>query len=164
MKLTVHPMPNAAHEDMHDMSTDELDQLAKSIAGKGGKWRFDKEHRLLFIDKIIGGSIPKEFIPPIENGVREAMETGVLAGYEMVDMAAMVIDGSYYEVDSSEMAFKIAGSMAFKEACWRAVPKLLEPIMRIEVVVPEEYLSQVFGDLNSRRAAVQGTENRLAAM
>ena len=163
VKLTVHPMPNAAHEDMHDMSTDELDQLAKSIAGKGGKWRFDKEHRLLFIDKIIGGSIPKEFIPPIENGVREAMETGVLAGYEMVDMAAMVIDGSYHEVDSSEMAFKIAGSMAFKEACRRAQPRLLEPIMRIEVVVPEEYLSQVFGDLNSRRAAVQGTENRLGS-
>ena len=163
VKLTVHPMPNAAHEDMHDMSTDELDELAKSIAGKGGKWRFDKEHRLLFIDKIIGGSIPKEFIPPIENGVREAMETGVLAGYEMVDMAAMVIDGSYHDVDSSEMAFKIAGSMAFKEACRRAQPRLLEPIMRIEVVVPEEYLSQVFGDLNSRRAAVQGTENRLGS-
>ena len=116
VRLTVHPMPNAAHEDMHDMSTDELDELAKTIAGKGGKWRFDKEHRLLFIDKTIGGSIPEEFIAPIENGVREAMETGVLAGYEMVDMAAMVIDGSYHEVDSSEMAFKIAGSMAFKEA------------------------------------------------
>src|SRR5271155_4457753 len=162
-EIVLHPMPNAAHEDMHDMSTDELDELAKSIAGKGGKWRFDKEHRLLFIDKTIGGSIPREFIAPIENGVREAMETGVLAGYEMVDMAAMVIDGSYHEVDSSEMAFKIAGSMAFKEACRRAVPKLLEPIMRIEVVVPEEYLSQVFGDLNSRRAAVQGTENRLGS-
>src|SRR5271155_5855824 len=163
VRLTVHPMPNAAHEDMHDMSTDELDELAKSIAGKGGKWRFDKEHRLLFIDKTIGGSIPREFIAPIENGVREAMETGVLAGYEMVDMAAMVIDGSYHEVDSSEMAFKIAGSMAFKEACRRAVPKLLEPIMRIEGVVPEDYLSQVFGDLNSRRASVQGTENRLGS-
>ena len=97
------------------------------------------------------------------SGVREAMETGVLAGYEMVDMAAMVIDGSYHEVDSSEMAFKIAGSIAFKEACRKAGPKLLEPIMRIEVVVPEEYLSQVFGDLNSRRAAVQGTENRLGS-
>src|SRR5271155_2031611 len=104
VRLTVHPMPNAAHEDMHDMSTDELDELAKSIAGKGGKWRFDKEHRLLFIDKTIGGSIPREFIAPIENGVREAMETGVLAGYEMVDMAAMGIDGSYHEGDSWEKA------------------------------------------------------------
>ena len=105
---------------MHEMSTDELDELAKEVAGKGGKWRFDKEHRLLFIDKIVGGAIPKEFIPPIEDGVREAMETGVLAGYEMVDLAVVVIDGSYHDVDSSEMAFKIAGSMAFKEACRKA--------------------------------------------
>ena len=163
VRLAVHPMPNASHEDMHDMSTDELDELSKQVAGKGGKWRFDKEHRLLFIDKTIGGSIPREFIPPIENGVAEAMETGVLAGYEMVDLAVVVLDGSYHEVDSSEMAFKIAGSMAFKEACRRANPKLLEPIMRIEVVVPEEYLSQVFGDLNSRRASVQGTESRLGS-
>ena len=85
--------------------------------GSGGKWRFDKEHRMLFIDKIVGGSIPKEFIAPIEAGIREAMENGVLAGYEMVDIAVVLIDGSYHDVDSSEMAFKIAGSMAFKEAC-----------------------------------------------
>ena len=161
--LSVHPLPNSGHEDMHEMSTDEIDELAKKVVGKGGKWRFDKEHRLLFIDKVVGGAIPKEFIPPIENGVREAMETGVLAGYEMVDMAVAVIDGSYHDVDSSEMAFKIAGSMAFKEACRRAHPKLLEPIMRLEVVVPEEYLSQVYGDLNSRRGAVQGTETRLTS-
>ncbi|HXW16724.1 MAG TPA: elongation factor G [Candidatus Acidoferrales bacterium] len=161
--LSVHPLPNASHEDMHEMSTDEIDELAKKIAGKGGKWHFNKEHRLLFIDKIVGGAIPKEFIPPIEDGVTEAMETGVLAGYEMVDMAVTLTDGSYHDVDSSEMAFKIAGSMAFKEACRRAHPRLLEPIMRIEVVVPEDYLSQVFGDLNSRRATVQGTENRLGS-
>ena len=163
VKLAVHPLPNASHEDMHDMSTDELDELAKTVAGKGGKWRFDKDHRLLFIDKLIGGVIPKEYVPPVENGVKEAMENGVLAGYEMVDLAVVLYDGSYHEVDSSEMAFKIAGSMAFKEACRRASPRLLEPIMRIEVVVPEEYLSQVFGDLNSRRAAVQGTETRLGS-
>jgi elongation factor G len=163
VRLAVHPLPNASHEDMHEMSTDELDELAKQVAGKGGKWRFDKDHRLLFIDKTIGGSIPREYIPPIEDGVTEAMETGVLAGYEMVDLAVVVLDGSYHEVDSSEMAFKIAGSMAFKEACRRANPKLLEPIMRIEVVVPEDYLSQVFGDLNSRRASVQGTESRLGS-
>lgn len=159
-KLSVHPLPSADHEDMHEMSTDEIDEVAKGIAGKGGKWRFDKEHRLLFIDKIIGGAIPREFIAPIENGVREAMETGVLAGYEMVDVAVVLEDGSYHEVDSSEMAFKIAGSMAFKEACRRASPKLLEPIMRVEVVVPDEYMGTVIADLNSRRGQLQGRESR----
>jgi len=160
VKLTVQPLPNSGHEDMHEMSTDELDTLAQQVAGKGGKWRFDKEHRMLFIDKVFGGAIPKEFIPPIENGVKEAMETGVLAGYEMVDVAVTVIDGSYHEVDSSEMAFKIAGSIAFKEACRRAGPKLLEPIMRVEVVVPEEYMGPVISDLNSRRGQMQGRESR----
>jgi elongation factor G len=160
VKLIVQPLPSSGHEDMHDMSTDELDELAKQIAGKGGKWRFDKEHRLLFIDKLVGGSIPKEFVPPIEHGVKEAMESGVLAGYEMVDLAVTVIDGSYHDVDSSEMAFKIAGSMAFKEACRRANPKLLEPIMRVEVVVPEDYMGPVISDLNSRRGQLQGRESR----
>ena len=160
VKLTVQPLPNAGHEDMHELSTDELDALAKQVAGKGGKWRFDKEHRLLFIDKVVGGAIPREFIPPIEDGVKEAMETGVLAGYEMVDLAVVVIDGTYHDVDSSEMAFKIAGSMAFKEACRRASPKLLEPIMRVEVVVPEDYMGPVIADLNSRRGQLQGRETR----
>jgi len=159
-RIEVHPLPSSDHEDMHEMSTDELDALAKQIAGRGGKWRFDKEHRLLFIDKIIGGSIPREFVPPIEAGIREAMETGILAGYEMVDIAVVLVDGSYHEVDSSEMAFKIAGSMAFKEACGKASPTLLEPIMKVEVVTPEEYMHQVFGDLNARRSQIQGTENR----
>ena len=95
---------------------------------------------MLFIDKIVGGSIPREFIAPIEAGIREAMETGILAGYEMVDVAVVLDDGSYHDVDSSEMAFKIAGSMAFKEACNKAKPVLLEPIMQVEVVVPEEYM------------------------
>ncbi|HKS82163.1 MAG TPA: elongation factor G [Candidatus Acidoferrales bacterium] len=158
--LSVHPLPSAGHEDMHEMSTDEIDDLAKTVAGKGGKWHFDKEHRLLFIDKIVGGAIPKEFISPIEDGVSEAMETGVLAGYEMVDVAVVLEDGSYHEVDSSEMAFKIAGSMAFKEACRRANPKLLEPIMRVEVVVPEDYMGPVIADLNSRRGQLQGRESR----
>src|ERR1700693_1756562 len=149
--LTVHPLANPNHEDMHEMSTDEIDELAKQVAGRGGKWRFDKEHRLLFIDKIIGGSIPKEFIAPIDAGIREAMENGILAGYEMVDIAVLLIDGSSHDVDSSEMAFKIAGSMALKEACGKAHPVLLEPIMKVEVVTPEEYMTQVFGDLNSCR-------------
>jgi elongation factor G len=161
VKLTVQPLPHMQGQtDMHEMSTDELDELAKQVVGKGGKWRFNKEHRLLFIDKVIGGAIPKEFIPPIEDGVAEAMETGVLAGYEMTDLAVVVIDGSYHDVDSSEMAFKIAGSMAFKEAVRRAGPKLLEPIMRVEVVVPEDYMGPVIADLNSRRGQLQGRESR----
>jgi elongation factor G len=159
-EIEVMPLPSSVHENMHEMSTDELDALAKEVAGSGGKWRFDKEHRMLFIDKIVGGSIPKEFIAPIDAGIREAMETGILAGYEMVDIAVLLIDGSYHDVDSSEMAFKIAGSMAFKEACGKAKPVLLEPIMKVEVVTPEEYMPQVFGDLNSRRCQIQGTESR----
>ena len=159
-KITVHPLPSAAHEDMHEISTDELDALAKEIAGGKAKWRFDKDHRFLFIDHIVGGAIPKEFIPPIEAGIREAMDTGVLAGYEMVDIAVVLYDGSFHEVDSSEMAFKIAGSMAFKEGCTRAHPALLEPIMRVEVVVPEEYMGPVIADLNSRRGQMHGRESR----
>jgi elongation factor G len=160
VKLIVQPLPGSGHEDMRDLSTDELDELAKQVAGKGGKWRFDKEHRLLFIDKLVGGSIPREFVPPIEAGIKEAMDSGVLAGYEMVDVAVMIIDGSYHDVDSSEMAFKIAGSMAFKEGCRKASPRLLEPIMRVEVVVPEDYMGPVISDLNSRRGQLQGRESR----
>jgi elongation factor G len=159
-EIDVMPLPSSSHENMHEMSTDELDALAKEVGGSGGKWRFDKEHRMLFIDKTVGGSIPKEFIAPIDAGIREAMENGILAGYEMVDIAVLLIDGSYHDVDSSEMAFKIAGSMAFKEACSKAKPVLLEPIMKVEVVTPEEYMPQVFGDLNARRCQIQGTESR----
>jgi len=159
-KLEVCPLPSADHENMHEMSTDELDALTKSIAGPGGKWRFDKEHRFLFVDKIFGGAIPKEFIPPIEAGIREAMDNGGLAGFMMVDVAVVLVDGSYHDVDSSEMAFKIAGSIGFKEACARAKPVLLEPIMRVEVTTPEEYMAAVFGDLNARRAQIQGSETR----
>ncbi len=162
-KLEVHPLPSADHENMHEMSTDELDELAKSIAGSGGKWRFDKDHRFLFIDKVFGGAIPKEFIPPIEAGIREAMDNGGLAGFMMVDVAVVLIDGSYHDVDSSEMAFKIAGSIGFKEACTKAKPVLLEPIMRVEVTTPEEYMAAVFGDLNARRAQIQGSETRAGA-
>ncbi len=158
--LTVKPLPSSGHEDMHEMSTDELDELTKQVAGKGAKWRFDKEHRLLFVDKIAGGAIPKEFVPPIEDGIKEAMENGILAGFEMVDIAVIVTDGSYHDVDSSEIAFKIAGSMAFKEACRRATPKILEPIMRVEVVVPEDHMGPVIADLNSRRGQMQGRESR----
>jgi elongation factor G len=161
-KIELHPIPSSSHENMKEMSTDDLDLLAKQVVGGGsaGKWKFDKEHRFLFIDKIAGGAIPREFIAPIEAGIREALDNGILAGFPMVDVAAVLIDGSYHDVDSNEMAFKIAGSMAFKEACSRAKAVLLEPIMKVEVVVPEEYMAAVFGDLNARRSAIQGTENR----
>ena len=114
----------------------------------------------VFENKIVGGAIPKEFIPPVEKGIREALETGVLAGYPMADVKVTLTDGSYHEVDSSEIAFKIAGSMAFKEACRKAKPVLLEPFMQVEVVVPEEYMGAVVGDLNSRRGRVQAMDTR----
>ncbi len=159
--IELHPLPSSDHENMHELSTDDIDALAKSITGSTpGKWKFDKEHRFLFIDKVVGGAIPREFIAPVEAGIREALDNGILAGFTMVDVAAVLVDGSYHDVDSNEMAFKIAGSMAFKEACSKAKPVLLEPIMRVEVVVPEEYMAAVFGDLNSRRSAIQGTESR----
>jgi elongation factor G len=113
-----------------------------------------------FVDEITGGAVPKEYIKPVSEGIREAMEGGVLAGYEMVDVKATLYDGSYHEVDSSEIAFKIAGSMAFKEAARRASPVLLEPMMSVEVVVPEEYMGDIIGDLNSRRGRVEGMEHR----
>src|SRR5438128_226917 len=113
-----------------------------------------------FENKIIGGTIPREFIPAIEKGVREALETGVLAGYPVVDVRVRLVDGSYHEVDSSEMAFKIAASMAFKEAARRAKPVLLEPVMEVEVVTPEEYMGAIVGDLNSRRGRIVSMEAR----
>ncbi len=116
-----------------------------------------------FINKIVGGTIPKEYIPAVEKGVKEAMEGGVLAGYPLVDARVILLDGSYHEVDSSEMAFKIAGSMAFKDGARRAKPILLEPLMRFDVIVPEEFVGQVIGDLNSRRGRVLEIEARPAA-
>jgi elongation factor G len=113
-----------------------------------------------FVNDIVGGVVPKEFIKPVEHGIKEAMEGGILAGYEMVDVKATLYDGSYHDVDSSEMAFKIAGSMAFKEAARRATPVLLEPVMSVEVVVPEDYMSAIIGDLNARRGRIEGMEHR----
>ena len=113
-----------------------------------------------FINKIVGGAIPKEYIPAAEKGAVEALETGVLAGYEMQDVKVTLFDGSYHEVDSSEMAFKIAASMAVKDACARGNPVLLEPIMKVEVVVPEEFMGAVVGDLNSRRGRIERSEPR----
>ncbi|EMS74081.1 elongation factor G [Ruminiclostridium cellobioparum] len=116
-----------------------------------------------FVNKITGGAIPKEYIAPIDAGIQEAMQAGVLGGYNVVDVRVILIDGSYHEVDSSEMAFKIAGSMAFKDGCRRANPVLLEPIMRVDVNVPEEYMGDVMGGLNSRRGRIEGMEARSGA-
>ena len=113
-----------------------------------------------FVNEVRGGNIPKEFIPAIEKGVVEALEGGIMAGYPMVDVKVTVFDGAYHEVDSSEMAFKICGSICVKEACRKAKPVLLEPVMRVEVAVPEEYMGPVNGDLVSRRGRLEGTEIR----
>jgi elongation factor G len=113
-----------------------------------------------FVNDIAGGSIPREYIKPIEEGIREAMTAGVLASYPVDDVQIVLYDGSYHDVDSSEMAFKIAGSMAFKDAAKKASPVLLEPVMRVEVVVPEEYMGDIIGDLNSRRGRITAMEAR----
>jgi elongation factor G len=114
----------------------------------------------LFENKIVGGVIPKEYIPAIDAGVKEAMNTGVLAGYPVIDVKVSVVDGSYHDVDSSEMAFKVAASMAFKAGSMKANPVLLEPVMQVEVTTPEEYMGDVIGDLNSRRGRIEGMEAR----
>lgn len=114
----------------------------------------------VFENKIVGGVVPKEYINPVETGIKEAMERGILAGYEMVDIKVSLYDGSYHEVDSSEMAFKIAGSMAFQDAAKKADPVLLEPVMKVEVVTPEEYMGSITGDINSRRGRIEGMESR----
>ncbi len=117
-----------------------------------------KPEGFIFENKIVGGVIPKEFIPPVEQGVKEMMDTGVLAGYPMVGVRVSLVNGSYHEVDSSEMAFKIAGGLAFREAARKAGPVLLEPVMKVEVVVPEQYMGDVIGDLSSKRGSIEGME------
>ena len=133
-----------------DKQTDEAMQFVSiSVTDAGGK--------------IVGGAIPKEYIPAVDAGIQGARESGILAGYPVVDVKVTLYDGSFHEVDSSEMAFKIAGSMAFKEACRKANPTLLEPIMKVDVIVPEDYMGDVIGDLNARRGQIQGMEARPGA-
>ncbi|HTP04926.1 MAG TPA: elongation factor G, partial [Nitrospirota bacterium] len=115
---------------------------------------------IIFENDIVGGTIPREFIPAVEKGIKEASESGVLAGYPVVDLKVNLFDGSFHEVDSNEMAFKMAATFAFKEGVQRGGPVLLEPIMKVEVVAPEEYLGDVMGQLNSRRGMIQGMEMR----
>ena len=110
----------------------------------------------IFENKIVGGVIPKEYIPAVDAGIQDAMNGGVIAGYPVVDVKVRLLDGSYHEVDSSEMAFKIAGSMAFKEACLKASPIILEPVMKVDITVPDEYLGDVLGDISSRRGQITG--------
>jgi elongation factor G len=137
----------------------ESSQIAELTKKKSSN-KFDPDLNLLFVDEIVGGVVPREYIPAVYDGVREAMETGVLAGYEMTGVKAALTDGSYHEVDSSEIAFKIAGSMAFKDAVHKAKPVLLEPVMKVEVVVPEEYMGDVLGDLSGRRGHIEALEKR----
>ena len=111
-----------------------------------------------FENVTVGGVVPKEYIAPIDAGIQEAMKAGILGGYPVVDVKVKLVDGSYHEVDSSEMAFKVAGSMAFKEAMRKADPVLLEPMMRVDIVVPEEYMGDVMGDISSRRGRIEGME------
>jgi elongation factor G len=125
-------------------------EVAPNESGKG----------LTFENRIIGGAVPREYIPAVEKGIIEAMEEGVLAGYPVVDVKVAVVDGSYHEVDSSELAFKIAASMGFKSGVKRAHPVLLEPVMSVEVVVPKEYLGDVIGNLTSRRGKIVSIESR----
>jgi elongation factor G len=160
--------PQVAYRETIDRRVDKIE--GRFVRQTGGRGQYG--HAVInmepaeagegyeFIDKIVGGKIPREYIPAVDLGIQEAMEAGVLAGYPVVDVRVELADGSYHDVDSSEMAFKVAGSMAFKNAMQRAKPKLLEPVMAVEVVTPEDYLGDVMGDLNSRRGRVEGLEPR----
>ena len=125
--------------------------------------RNDGEFDLEFVDKVVGGAVPRNFIPAVEKGLRDSMQKGILAGYPVTNIKATLYDGSYHDVDSSEMAFKIAGSMAFKNAMAKANPVILEPMMKVEVTVPESYMGDVIGDLNSRRGRIEGMDSRNGA-
>ena len=162
--------PQVAYKETIRKAADVDEKYARQSGGKGqyGHVKITVEPNETgkgyeFINKIVGGAIPKEYIPAVDAGIQGAMQAGVLAGYNVVDVKVTLYDGSYHEVDSSEMAFKIAGSMAFKTACKKGDPVLLEPIMKVTVIVPEEYMGDVIGDLNSRRGEIQGFEDRSGA-
>ncbi len=162
--------PQVAYRESIRQPSESEGKFVRQSGGRGQyghvKIRLEPQDRgagFEFENAIVGGVIPREYIPAVENGIKEAMEQGVLAGYPMVDMKAVLHDGSFHEVDSSELAFKIAGSMAFKAAANKAKPQILEPVMSVEVVVPEEYMGDVIGDLNSRRGRIRGFEDRAGA-
>jgi elongation factor G len=159
--------PQVAYRETISMPAEQRHRFVRQTGGKGMfadvSLRVEPQDAgkgFEFVNEIVGGSIPKEFIPAVEKGVEEAMKSGVVAGYPMVDVKVTVFDGSSHDVDSSEMAFKIAASMGFKEACQKAKPRLLEPIMDVEVVVPEEYMGDIIGDLSSRRGRIGGMFQR----
>ena len=162
--------PQVAYKETITKAVDQDTKYARQSGGKG-QYGYVKIHvepnesgkGYEFVNATVGGSVPKEYIPAVDAGIQGAMLAGVLAGYPVVDVKVTLYDGSYHEVDSSEMAFKIAGSMAFKEACQKAGPTLLEPIMKVSVIVPDEYMGDVIGDLNSRRGQIQGFEARSGA-
>ena len=162
--------PQVAYKETITKQVEQDTKYARQSGGKGQyghvKIRVEPNESgkgYEFENAIVGGAIPKEYIPAVDAGIQGAMQAGVLAGYPVVDVKVTLYDGSFHEVDSSEMAFKIAGSMAFKEACRKAGPVLLEPIMKVSVIVPDDYLGNVIGDLNSRRGQIQGQENRTGA-
>ena len=160
--------PQVAYKEALKKAVDVEGKYIKQSGGRGQyghcKVRFtpidpNSEHTYKFVSTVVGGSIPREYIAPIDEGIKEAMQSGILAGYQVLGLSAEVYDGSYHDVDSSEMAFKIAGSMAFKEAMRKGDAVLLEPIMKVEVSVPETYMGDVIGDLNSRRGRIEGMES-----
>ena len=162
--------PKVAYRETIKKAVDQDTKYARQSGGKGqyGHVKIHVEPNesgkgYEFINSVVGGAVPKEYIPAVDAGVRGAMNAGVVAGFPVEDVKVTLYDGSYHEVDSSEMAFKIAGSMAFKEAMRKADPTLLEPIMKVSVIVPDEYLGTVIGDLNSRRGQIQGQESRTGA-
>ena len=162
--------PQVAYKETITKTVDQDTKYARQSGGKGqyGHVKIHVEPNesgkgYEFVNALVGGAIPKEYVPAIDAGIQGAMLSGVLAGYPVVDVKVTLYDGSYHAVDSSEMAFKIAGSMAFKEACQKAGPTLLEPIMKVCVIVPDEYMGDVIGDLNSRRGQIQGFEARSGA-
>ncbi len=163
--------PQVAYKETIKKSVQQDTKYARQSGGKGQyghvKIRVEPNESgkgYEFVNEVVGGAVPKEYIPAVDAGIQGAMLSGVLAGYPVVDVKVTLYDGSYHEVDSSEMAFKIAGSMAFKEACQKADATLMEPIMKVSVIVPDEYLGSVIGDLNSRRGQIQGQENRSGAV
>ena len=164
--------PQVAYRETFGHDVDQEHKYSRQSGGRGQyghcKVKFevmdpeaDKSYE--FVNEVVGGAIPKEYIPAVDAGIQEAMQAGVIAGYPVVGVRARCYDGSYHEVDSSEMAFKIAGSMAFKEAMRKSDPKLLEPIMKVEITIPEEYLGDVMGDVSSRRGRIEGMDDQSGA-
>ena len=158
-----------AYRETIKKAVEKVDYTHKKQTGGSGQFAkvqvsfeplpLDGEETYIFEDKITGGRVPREYIPSVDAGIQDAMESGILAGYPLVGVKATLVDGAYHDVDSSEMAFKIAGSMVFKEGARKANPVLLEPVMAVEVRTPEEYMGDVIGDLNSRRGSISAMED-----